>query len=102
MSIEDRENIKATFEEEMSGEGVASVVSAVRKEVGLTQAHVAKKMGTDHRAFRRLEKGDGGQPRVDTVRKAAAAMGYHARVVFVPKIDEPDAKSLENRDWLIP
>jgi DNA-binding XRE family transcriptional regulator len=54
--------------------GLGMVLSNAREDAGLTQTEVAKIMGTDHRAVRRIEKGDT-NPTWETAEKYANAVG---------------------------
>ena len=53
-----------------------------RKKSGLTQAEVAAIMGTSTSVVGRLETG-GHSPKLDTLERYAAAMGYKVKIDFV-------------------
>jgi DNA-binding XRE family transcriptional regulator len=58
-----------------------------RQKAGLTQAEVAKKMGTKTPAIARLEAGGGNKkhsPSITTLRKYAKAVGCHLEIKLVP------------------
>ena len=60
-----------------------------RKEVGLSQAEVARRMGTKAPAMTRLESSlSSGKhsPSVDTLRKYAEAVGCRLEIHFVPEV----------------
>jgi len=57
-----------------------------RKKVGLTQAEVAKRMGTKAPAVTRLESSLGSgkhSPSIATLKKYAKALGYHLKIQLV-------------------
>ena len=60
-----------------------------RKEAGLSQAEVARRMGTKASAVTRLESSlSSGRhsPSVDTLRKYAEAVGCRLEIHFVPEV----------------
>ena len=72
-----KENIldfSASFVSASRRAGLGAVLSNAREDAGLTQSEVAKIMGTDHRAVRRIEKGDT-NPTWETAERYAKAVG---------------------------
>ena len=58
-----------------------------RQKAGLTQAEVAKKMGTKTPAIARLEAGGGNKkhsPSITTLRKYAKAVDCHLEIKLIP------------------
>ncbi len=58
----------------------ASIVRDARRAAGLTQAELARRMGTTQSAVARLER-EGANPRLATLREAVRATGRHLDVV---------------------
>jgi transcriptional regulator with XRE-family HTH domain len=67
---------------------LASQLIEARARAGLTQAEVAKRMGTSQSTIARLE-GGGAQPSLSTLRRFAKATGARVRVTLEAK---PEAK----------
>ena len=61
-------------------EAIRELIKA-RAECGLTQADLALRMGTTQNAISRLESAEH-NPHLDTLARAARAMGYSLRVEF--------------------
>ncbi len=59
----------------------------LRIERGLTQAQLAELVGTKQPSIARLERGQS-QPRLDFLRKVAAALGAKLEINLVP-VDQP-------------
>ncbi len=60
-----------------------------RMEAGLTQAEVARLMGTKTPAIARLEAGGGNKkhsPSISTLRKYASAVGCHLEIKLIQKL----------------
>jgi ribosome-binding protein aMBF1 (putative translation factor) len=70
-------------------EALARFVIRRRSELGLTQADLAKRMGTSHSAISRIESGQH-RTSVETLRRLAAALDTHLVVGF-----HDDPKKLE-------
>lgn len=62
---------------------VASVLIEARMRAGLSQAELAKKMGTSQSTIARLESGSA-KPSLSTLERFAKATGMKMRVVFEP------------------
>lgn len=77
-------------------EALARFVIRRRTDLGLTQAQLAKGMGTSHFAISRLESGQHSTS-VDTPRRLAEALGTHLVVGFHdhPETLEPESISKE-------
>ncbi len=58
----------------------ASIVREARRAAGLTQAELARRMGTTQSAVARLER-EGANPRLATLREAVRATGRYLDVV---------------------
>lgn len=54
---------------------LAMQLHAAREKQGLTQAELARRMGTSQSTVARLERGEIGSPNLSTLQKAAAALG---------------------------
>ncbi len=66
-----------------------------RMEAGLTQAEVARRMGTKTPAVARLEAGGGNKkhsPSISTLRKYARAVGCRLEIRLVSDVKKQDAK----------
>ena len=65
---------------------VAIAVRSMRASAGLTQAELAKRIGSSQPAIARLEKGlDRRTPQFDTLQRIAAALGRQLKLVFQPE-----------------
>jgi ribosome-binding protein aMBF1 (putative translation factor) len=71
----------AALEEEFV---LASAVMDVRNRAGLTQAQLARKMGTTQPVVARLESGRT-RPSMRTLDRLAEATGSHLRITFEPR-----------------
>jgi len=60
-------------------------VLRARKEAGLTQEELAKRIGTKQPALSRLEKGGFEKANIETLRRIANALDYKLTVKFEPK-----------------
>jgi transcriptional regulator with XRE-family HTH domain len=58
----------------------SQLIRAVRLEAGLTQAELARRVGTSQAAVARLERG-GANPRVSTLARVVAATGQQLELV---------------------
>lgn len=68
--------------------GIASAMIAARAHAGLTQAELAKKMGTTQSVIARLEAGKS-KPSTSTLEKLAKATGTRLRISFEPEKVQP-------------
>jgi ribosome-binding protein aMBF1 (putative translation factor) len=72
------------FEQRRLVHEVAIAVREMREAAGLTQAELAKKIGTTQSVIARLERGsDSRTPRWDTMHRIALALGRHVKVSFL-------------------
>lgn len=70
---------------------VAIAVRGMRASAGLTQAELAKRIGSSQPAIARLEKGlDQRTPQFDTLQRIAAALGRQLKLVFQPEASPPE------------
>jgi len=67
---------------------IASAMIAARTHAGLTQAELAKKMGTTQSVIARLEAGKS-KPSTSTLEKLAKATGTRLRISFEPEKVQP-------------
>ena len=63
------------------GRAVGPTLSALRLEAGLTQAVLARKLGTTQSAVARMESGKS-RPSLESVRRVASALGCDFSLVF--------------------
>jgi transcriptional regulator with XRE-family HTH domain len=77
-------------EKESSTAALANVLTRLRALSGLTQAEVAKRMGTTQTAIARLERGEQ-SPGLNTLQSYARATGFCLEIGFVRSGDR-DAK----------
>ena len=66
-----------------------------RMDAGLTQAEVARRMGTKTPAVARLEAGGGNKkhsPSISTLRKYARAVGCHLEIRLVQNLEKQNIK----------
>lgn len=62
---------------------VAQQIYKLRKEAGLTQAELAKMIGTKHSAISRLEDADYGKQSMAMLERVANALGKKVKIEFV-------------------
>jgi len=75
--------VRHHFEQRRLIHEVAIAVRSMRMGAGLTQAQLAKKIGTTQPAIARLEKGlDVRTPRWDTLQRIATALGRQLKLKF--------------------
>jgi ribosome-binding protein aMBF1 (putative translation factor) len=81
---EDRKNpiFAKAYEESDLPVRLAIMIAKIRERLGITQGELAKRMGTKQQVVSRLERGDDINPRLDTLEKAARAMGKHLELSF--------------------
>jgi len=76
-------DFRHAFEQRRLIHEVAVHVREMRKDAGLTQAALARKIGTSQPAIARIEKGlEQRTPKFDTLQKIATALGWQLKLVF--------------------
>lgn len=71
------------FEQRRLVHEVALAIRGMRAGAGLTQAQLARRIGTSQPSIARIEKGlDQRTPQWETLRKIAAALGRQLKIVF--------------------
>lgn len=78
---------RAEFERLAPYEGLARIVIRRRGQLGLSQAELAKRMGTSHSAISRIESGQH-PTTVQTLRRLADALQTHLVVGFADDITD--------------
>src|SRR5205809_5423101 len=78
--VGDDPELRAMIEEETLNAEIASLVYRARTEAGLTQAQLAKRVGTRQPAIARLEDADYRGHSLTMLRKIAAALGRRLEV----------------------
>ena len=79
--------VKAAYDAQAEEFGLLDELLRARRRAGLTQAEVAKRMGTMTPAIARLEAGGGSKghsPSVTTLRKYARAVGCELAITLRP------------------
>lgn len=82
-----RPEVKAAYDTQAEEFGLLDELLRARRRAGLTQAEVAKRMGTLTPAIARLEAGGGSKghsPSVATLRKYAKAVGCDLEITLRP------------------
>ncbi len=64
-------------------EEIGNLLLTARNRAGMSQNEVAKAMGVDHRAVRKLEKGEG-NPTIKSINRYLAAVGMKAGLLLSP------------------
>lgn len=67
---------------------LGQLIYDLRRNVGISQSELAKRMGTTQSVISRLEEGGGARNRIDTLARVAVALDRHLVVSFpeeVPK-----------------
>ena len=80
--------VKAEYDAQAEEFALLDELLRARRRAGLTQAEVARRMGTKTPAVARLEGGGGNQkhsPSVATLRKYAEAVGCHLMIRLQPR-----------------
>ncbi len=72
------------FEEERRALALALKIARLREQKGLSQAELAKLMGTSQQAISRIESGEYEGFTLKTLEKIAEATGTHLKIEFVP------------------
>ncbi len=74
------------FRQEFEGQDtpvrLAIQIAKIREERGMTQAQLAKLVGTKQQVISRLEKGEQRNPTVDTLERIAHALGKKLELAF--------------------
>jgi len=74
---------KAQYREERRALQLAVKIARLREKKGMTQAHLAKLMGTSQQAISRIESGDYEGFTLKTLEKIAEATGTQLTIDFV-------------------
>jgi transcriptional regulator with XRE-family HTH domain len=86
----EREDVKTEYDRLEEEFAFLDEFLKARSAVGMSQAEVAKKMGTTQSAVARLESGKGKHsPSLATLRKYANAIGYRIDIRLVKEEEEP-------------
>lgn len=72
---------KAAYDQARRDYELGVQVRTLREGAGMSQAELARRMGTSQPAVARLEAG-GGSPKLETLEKAAAALGARLVISF--------------------
>jgi ribosome-binding protein aMBF1 (putative translation factor) len=89
--IGDDPELRAQIDVEMLNAEVASIIYNARVEAGLTQAKLAKMIGTTQSTIARLEDSDYDGHSLTMLRKIAAALGMRLEVRLLPARGKRDA-----------
>lgn len=76
--------LAAAFEEELAAADVASQIYKLRTRARLSQRQLAAKVGTTASVICRLEDSDYEGHSLSLLRRIAAALGRHVKIVLVP------------------
>lgn len=77
-------NIKKEFDRLAPEYEIISAVMKSRKNLGITQLELAKKIGTDQAHISRLERGNS-NPSLNFLKKIADGLGQELHISFKPK-----------------
>lgn len=78
---------RAAYEDEARVSAFRALVHRLRTDAGLTQAELAKRMGTTQSAIARIE-GGGSRPSLDTLERLASAVGAELVVGVAENLSE--------------
>ena len=78
-----QEGIEAAVKTHACREAIAHLVAAHMKRHGMSKSAMARKMGTSRPAIHRLLDPKGGGLNIETLTRAAAAVGKQVRIDFV-------------------
>ena len=84
--------VKAEFDSLKEEFSLFDELLNARMQAGLTQAEVARRMGTKTPAVARLEAGGGNKkhsPSISTLHKYARAVGCHLEIMLIPDTKGP-------------
>src|SRR5438105_14201892 len=88
--------VRHHFEQRRLVHEVAIAVRGMRMAAGLTQAQLAKRIGTTQPTIARLEKGlDVRTPRWDTLQRIATALGRQLKLKFAAPSDDDELVEVE-------
>jgi len=88
--------VRHHFEQRRLVHEVAIAVRSMRMGAGLTQAQLAKRIGTSQPTIARLEKGlDVRTPRWDTLQRIASALGRQLKLKFAASSGDDDFVEVE-------
>jgi ribosome-binding protein aMBF1 (putative translation factor) len=76
--------LAAAFDEELSAADIATQIYNLRKRAGLSQRQLAARVGTTASVICRLEDSDYEGHSLSLLKRIAAALGKHVKIVFVP------------------
>lgn len=74
---------RAGYERAKRAHEIGAQVRHMREGIGITQAELARRMGTTQSVIARLELG-GAEPRFELLDRVAAALGYQVLIDFKP------------------
>ena len=83
MTLEEKEHLQPAFCDASSNEGLCEMLVAARKRVGLSQAAIAERMGTDRSNIARIENGRS-TVSVSNLRRYAEAVGARLEMRLDP------------------
>lgn len=83
--IGDDPGLRAMIADERLNLGVAQVVYDARKQAGLTQAQLARKIGTTQSVISRLEDSDYGAQSLTMLRRIARALDLYVHITLLPR-----------------
>jgi len=81
----DDPGLRAMMADERLNMGVAQVVYDARKQAGLTQAQLARKIGTTQSVISRLEDSDYGAQSLSMLRRIARALDLYVHITLQPR-----------------
>ena len=82
---EPSEEVRAGVEQDLD---LGQLIYDLRIEVGLSQRELAERMGTTQSVISRLEEGGGTRNRIDTLARAATALGRHLVLSFPAEVPD--------------
>jgi len=77
--------VRRQYEAQKEEFQIAGEVIKARTKAKMSQAQLARKIGTKTPAISRLESPGYGKPSLTTLKKVAHVLGYDVQVKFVPK-----------------
>ena len=82
---EPSEEVRAGVEQDLV---LGQLIYELRIEVGLSQRELAERMGSTQSVISRLEEGGGARNRIDTLARAATALGRHLVLSFPAEVPD--------------